>query len=186
MIYLELFFAFLQVGLFSIGGGHASIPVAQGIIVEKKGFLSMEEFTTMITVSEMTPGPFSINSATFVGLKMAGVIGGIVATLGFLFPSIIICPLIYFIIKKLRSRTIADGIMRGIKPAVSGLISSAGVSMILLALFGASTLGTIKDFNPDLISVIIFCVALFVSKKYKVNSVVIILISGALGLFYYI
>ena len=98
MIYLELFLAYLQIGLFSIGGGHASIPVAQSVVVDGKGWLNIKEFTDMITISEMTPGPFSVNSATYVGLKMGGILGGIIATLGFLLPSVAICLCIYFFI----------------------------------------------------------------------------------------
>lgn len=186
MIYLQLFYAYLQIGLFSIGGGHASIPVAQSVIVDSMNFLSMEEFTAMITISEMTPGPFAINSATYVGLKMGGVIGGIVATLGFLLPSLIICPILYFLLMKFRSHHASEGVLKGIRPAVSGLISSAGLSITLVALIGANTLLASQSFAIDIRAIIIFCISLFLSKKAKINSVLIIFISGLLGLLYYL
>ena len=82
MIYLELFLSFLQVGLFSVGGGYAAMPIIQSSVVEKYGWLTMSEFTDLITIAEMTPGPIAINSATFVGVRIAGVAGAVVATLG--------------------------------------------------------------------------------------------------------
>src|SRR5699024_2182906 len=81
MIYLQLFWSFLQIGLFSFGGGYAAIPLLQGQIVDRHGWLSMPEFTDLVTISQMTPGPIAINSATFVGIKIAGLAGALVATL---------------------------------------------------------------------------------------------------------
>ena len=86
MIYLQLFLSFLQIGLFSFGGGYAAIPLIQGQIVDQHGWLSMAEFTDLITISQMTPGPIAINSATFVGIKIAGLPGAAVATLGCILP----------------------------------------------------------------------------------------------------
>ena len=82
MIYLQLFFSFLQVGLFSVGGGYAAMPLIQSQVVEQHPWLTLHEFTDLITIAEMTPGPIAINSATFVGIRIAGIPGAIVATLG--------------------------------------------------------------------------------------------------------
>ncbi len=186
MIYLQLFWAYIQIGLFSIGGGHASIPVAQSMVVDNLGWMTLEEFSAMITLSEMTPGPFSINSATFVGTKMAGTLGGLVALLGFLVPSVIVCTLFFFIYKKFRKVRAIDGLMRGIRPAVSGLIGSAGLSITLLALFGASTLATFQTefaFNPVALGIAI--VAFVLCRKTKINPVIIILLCGVLGMIVY-
>ena len=90
MIYLQLFFSFLQVGLFSFGGGYAAMPLIQEQIVTKHGWLNMVEFTDLISISQMTPGPIAVNSATFVGNKIAGITGALVATAGCIFPSCII------------------------------------------------------------------------------------------------
>ena len=94
MIYLQLLLSFLQIGLFSFGGGYAALPLIQDQIVSLHGWLSMEEFTDLITISQMTPGPIAINAATFVGQKIAGVPGAIVATLGCVLPSCVIVTLI--------------------------------------------------------------------------------------------
>lgn len=186
MIYLELFWAYIQIGLFSIGGGHASIPVAQNMIVDNLGWMNLEEFTAMITISEMTPGPFSINSATYVGTKIAGVLGGLVALLGFLVPSIIICSLFFLLFKKYRKMRAIDGLMQGIRPAVSGLISSAGVSLTLLALFGASTLTAFQTgfaFNPIAFGIAVL--AFLTVRLTKINPIIVILLSGGLGMLAY-
>ena len=83
MIYIQLFFSFLQVGLFSFGGGYAAMPLIQGQVVTMHQWLSMSEFTDLITISQMTPGPIAVNSATFVGIKVAGLPGAIAATAGY-------------------------------------------------------------------------------------------------------
>ena len=90
MIYLQLFLSFLQIGMFSFGGGYAAMPLIQGQVVTAHHWLSMEEFTDLITISQMTPGPIAINSATFVGTKIAGTGGALAATFGCILPSCII------------------------------------------------------------------------------------------------
>ena len=96
MILLELFFSFLQIGAFSFGGGYAAMPLIQAQVVTKYHWLSMTEFTDLITISQMTPGPIAVNSATFVGTKIAGVPGALVATMGCTLPScIIVTPVSY-------------------------------------------------------------------------------------------
>ena len=87
MIYLRLFMSFLQIGLFSFGGGYAALPLIQEQIVELHGWLSQSEFTDLITISQMTPGPIAVNAATFVGIRVAGIPGAVAATLGCIFPS---------------------------------------------------------------------------------------------------
>ena len=94
MIYLQLFLSFLQIGLFSFGGGYAAMPLIQGQVVSTHGWLSMSEFTDLITISQMTPGPIAVNSATFVGIKIAGIPGALIATIGCILPSCIIVTLI--------------------------------------------------------------------------------------------
>ena len=90
MIYLQLFLSFLQIGMFSFGGGYAAMPFIQDQVVNLHHWLSLSEFTDLITISQMTPGPIAVNSATFVGLKIAGFLGAVVATLGCILPSCLI------------------------------------------------------------------------------------------------
>ena len=88
MIYLQLFISFLQIGLFSIGGGYAAMPLIQNQVVELHPWLTLQEFTDLITIAEMTPGPIAVNSATFVGIRIAGIPGALVATLGCITPAL--------------------------------------------------------------------------------------------------
>ena len=87
MIWFQLFLSFLQIGLFSFGGGYAAMPLIQEQIVNIHGWLDMDQFTDLITISQMTPGPIAINSATFVGIRIGGIPGALVATLGCILPS---------------------------------------------------------------------------------------------------
>ena len=97
MIYLQLFLSFLQIGAFSFGGGYAAMPLIQNQVVQLHPWLSQSEFTDLITISQMTPGPIAINSATFVGIKIAGMPGALVATLGCILPSCIIVTIIAYL-----------------------------------------------------------------------------------------
>ena len=103
MIYLHLFLSFLQIGLFSFGGGYAAMPLIQGQVVTLHGWLTMSEFTDLITISQMTPGPIAVNSATFVGLKIAGLPGALVATAGCILPSCIIVTILARLYLKYRN-----------------------------------------------------------------------------------
>lgn len=103
MLLLKLFFSFLQVGLFSVGGGYAAIPLIQDQVVNIHGLMTMQEYTDLITIAEMTPGPISINSATFVGTRLAGPFGAVICTLGCIIPSFIICLLLAHFYYKYRS-----------------------------------------------------------------------------------
>ena len=97
MIYIQLFLSFIQVGMFSIGGGYAAMPLIQSQVVQGHGWLTMSEFTDLITIAEMTPGPIAVNSATFVGIRIAGVPGAMVATFGCILPSCIIVSILAMI-----------------------------------------------------------------------------------------
>ena len=135
MILLKLFFAIIQVGLFSVGGGYAAIPLIQAQIVENLQMMTMAEFTDLITIAEMTPGPMSINSATFVGTRLAGLPGAIICTLGCVIPAFIICLTLAHFYYKYRKFTGVQTVLSALRPAVVALIASAGGSILLLALF---------------------------------------------------
>ena len=103
MIYLRLFMSFLQIGLFSFGGGYAALPLIQEQLVELHGWLSQSEFTDLITISQMTPGPIAVNAATFVGIRVAGIPGAVTATLGCIFPSCVIVSILAFLYLKYKN-----------------------------------------------------------------------------------
>ncbi len=185
MLLFKLIFAFMQVGLFSVGGGYAAIPLIQEQIVSIHGLMTMEEFSDLVTVAEMTPGPISINAATFVGMQVAGVPGVLLCTLGCMIPSVCISLLLAHFYYKYRSVKGVQVVLAAMRPAVVALIASAGVSILLLGLFQAE-LSEIAfgDIRP--VELVIFGVALWLLRKRKVNAIIVILGSGVLGTLAYI
>lgn len=181
---LYLFWIFFKVGLFSIGGGLAAIPLIQSEIVDR-GWITLAEFTDMIAVSESTPGPIGVNVATYVGYSQYGIPGGIIATLGLVTPSVIIILIIAQFIIKYRKNKYVDGAFKGIRPAVTGLILSAAVTVALISLFNIElweTTNSLLDlFNWK--AIVMFIVFLVVSNKWKHHPIIYIAIAGVLGIF---
>lgn len=180
MLLLKLFFAFIQVGLFSVGGGYAAIPLIQEQIVNIHGLLSMEEFSDLITVAEMTPGPISINSATFVGMRISGISGVLLCTIGCIIPSFCICLLLAHFYYKYRTVSGVQIVLGAMRPAVVALIASAGASILMLGLFEAE-IDEIVLADIRIVELAIFAGALFLLRKYKINAIMIILGSGVVG-----
>jgi chromate transporter len=185
MIYLMLFWNFFQIGLFSIGGGYAALPLIQNRIVDVNNWLTMMEFTDLITISEMTPGPIAINSATFVGIQVAGTAGAVVSTLGFVAPSCIIVTLLAFMYYKYKEMTVIKGILAGLRPGVVALIASAGLSILILTLWGEQGI-TANLWGIDYISLCLFVIGLIVLKKYKPNPIYVIGGAGIIGILVYL
>ncbi len=184
MIYLELFWSFFQIGLFSIGGGYAALPMIRQQIVETHGWLSMTAFTDVITIAEMTPGPIAINAATFVGTQLAGLPGAVLATLGCVTPSCIIVISLAWLYSRYRELWVVRGVLSGLRPAVVGLIAAAGISILALSFWG----GTLWEFafsELDGIAIVIFAAAFFVLQKWKPNPICVMLGAGLLGLALY-
>ena len=136
MIYWDLFASFFHVGLFSIGGGMAAMPLVQEQVVTLHGWLTLREFTDLITIAEMTPGPITINSATFVGIRLAGLPGALIATLGSILPGCIITALLYVVYRRCQSLAVVQNVLGGLRPCVVAMIASAGLSILLMALWG--------------------------------------------------
>lgn len=185
MIYIRLFFAFFQIGLFSFGGGYAAVPLIQHQIFETNHWLEMSQFADLITIAEMTPGPIAINSATFVGQQIAGIPGAIVCTLGCVFPSFVIVLLLSFLYMKYRNLKTMQGILTGLRPAIVAMIASAALSLFVLALFNSS-LSDFKLENFRVIEGVLFCISLFLIRKYKVGPIKIIFGSGIIGTIIYL
>lgn len=180
MIYWELFWSFVQVGAFCVGGGYASMPLIQEQVIERHGWLTLQQFIDIFTISQMTPGPIGINAATFVGTKVAGIPGAIAATAGFVFPSIIIVLILAKLFFKYGDIGPIRGILNGLRPAVVALICSAGVGFILLALWNTETLP--KDFTKvDLIGCIVLPISLWCIRQ-KMSVIKLLCFSGTLGL----
>lgn len=180
MLLLKLFFAFVQVGLFSVGGGYAAIPLIQEQIVNIYGMMTLEEFSDLITVAEMTPGPISINSATFVGMRIAGIPGVLLCTLGCILPSFCICLILAHFYYKYRTMNGVQVVLGAMRPAVVALIASAGASILILGLFQAEWQEIVLS-NIRYVELAIFAAALFLLRKYKVSAIAVILGSGVVG-----
>ena len=179
MIYLELLWSFLQIGLFSIGGGYAAMPLIQAQVVEANGWLSMNEFIDLITIAEMTPGPIAVNSATFVGIRIASLPGALVATFGCILPSLFIVSLLSYIYTKYRNLSVLQSVLASLRPAVVALIASAGINILLKVVFGD---GAMALQNVQVLGLCLFASAFFVLRKFKLNPILVMTLCGAAGL----
>lgn len=184
MILLKLLWSFFQIGLFSIGGGYAAMPVIQHQIVDLNHWLSMSEFADVITISQMTPGPIAINSATFVGLRIAGLGGAIVATLGCVLPSLMIVLILAVFYYKYRSLRLMQGVLGGLRPAVVAMIASAGLSLLILAFWNGQP-ASFNLANIDYISIVLFIICLVVLRIKKSDPILVMTGAGVAGLLAY-
>lgn len=130
---LELLTDFLQIGLFSIGGGYAVIPLIQEHVVDLRGWLSIQEFTDIITISQMTPGPLAVNTSTFVGLQIGGIPGAVAATLGCVFSGFVISLILCRVFDRYKKSEYGLKLLKGLKAASAGLIVSAAMTIIVMA-----------------------------------------------------
>lgn len=178
MLYLQLFWSFFQIGLFSIGGGYAAMPFIQQQVVELNHWLEMSEFTDLVTIAEMTPGPISINSATFVGTRIAGLPGALTATLGCITPSILIVSLLAYIYFHFKEMIVIKEVLKSLHPAVISLIASAGVTLLIYALFGEKGVG-LDGINW--ISVGVFAFALLLLERFKIDPIKVMVVCGVVN-----
>ena len=184
MIYLELLWSFFQIGLFSIGGGYAAMPLIQNQVVDIHPWLTMTQFADIMTIAEMTPGPIAINSATFVGIQVAGLPGAIVATAGCVFPSCVIVMSLAYIYYRFRGLNMVQGILAGLRPAVIAMIASAGISLLIMAVYGQRVLP--EDLMSfDGIAVMIFLIGIIALRVWKPNPLWIMAGSWVLGVILY-
>jgi len=177
MIYIKLFLAFLKVGLLSIGGGYAALPLIQEAVVDSNQWLTLSEFADVVTISQMTPGPISINSATFVGMRTAGFWGAVVATLGCVFPSFILVIILAIIYRKYKKLDLVQGVLDGLRPSSVGLIASAGLSMVILTLFNGDHI-QINSGGINLLPLLIISAGVLILRKAKISPTILILITG--------
>ena len=179
-VLLQLFWSFFQIGLFSIGGGYAAMPLIQHQVVDLHGWLTMQEFVDIITISQMTPGPIAINSATFVGTRIGGLPGAIVATLGCVLPSCIIVLALAWVYTKYKDLGLLRGILAGLRPAVVALIASAGLTILISALFVNDVLPHALS-DVDGIAVVLFVLSLVILRKWKPDPILVMVGSGVIG-----
>ena len=184
MLLLKLFYEFFKVGLFSVGGGLATLPFLKEMAT-RTGWFTVEQLYDMLAVSESTPGPIGVNMATYVGYTTAGVLGSVVATLGLITPSVIIILIVALFLKKFKENETVKYAFYGLRPASMGLITAAGIGVILITVFN---LGLYKQTGAFLdlfnIKAVILAAALFgLSQGFKkIHPVVWIAVAAVVGI----
>ncbi len=174
MIYLQLFFTFFVIGLFTFGGGYAMLSLIQNEVVVNHAWITAQEFTDMVAISQMTPGPIGINSATYVGYTVSGnIFGSLVATIAVSLPSFIIILLICRIYSKFKESNIFASLMKTLRPVVIGMIGAAAGILIT------------RDNFIDWTSWVLFAGAFIASQWLKMNPILVIILAGVTGYFIY-
>lgn len=183
MIFLQLFYTFFKIGLFGFGGGYAMISMIQGEVITRHQWLTSTEFTDIIAISQMTPGPIGINSATYVGYsavinagysQTVGILGSIIATFSVVLPSFILMILISRFFLKYQKHPIIASVFSGLRPGVVGLLAAAALVLMNKENFGTET-------TQIIFSCILFAGTFIASYRYKANPILLIIICGIIG-----
>lgn len=175
----QLLCSFLQIGLLSIGGGYATLPLIQEQVVVLRGWLTAQEFTDIITISQMTPGPLAVNTSTFVGIRVGGLLGAVLATLGCVISGFVLSLLLDGFFQRHRESPLVEGVLQGLKATSAGLIASAASTILLLALFGVMELG--GPLRLSLPAAGLFAAALLLLRKTKLHPILVMALCGAAG-----
>ena len=174
MIYWQLWWVYLKIGIFGFGGGYAMLSLIQYEVVDKHHWLSLQEFTDVVAISQMTPGPIGINSATYIGYTVTGnVWGSIIATVAVCLPSFLLVLLISYFFARFRNNKYVAAAFTGLRPMTVGLIAAAALLLMNHENF------------IDYKSVLIFLAAFFLTWKYKLHPILMICLSGIAGLILY-
>lgn len=189
MVFLQLFYTFFKIGLFGFGGGYAMLSMIQGEVVTRYGWLTAQEFTDIVAISQMTPGPIGINSATYVGyttiadcyVTSYGILGSIIATFAVVLPSFLLMLTISKFFLKYQKHPSVEAVFSGLRPAVVGLLASAALVLMNSENFSSPK----EDIYSFVISCLIFLVTFIGTKKYKLNPIGMIVACGIAGLILY-
>ena len=177
MIYLQLFVSYLKIGFFGFGGGYAMLSLIQNEIVEQRGWLTATQFADIVAVSQITPGPIAINSATYIGYTIAGIGGSVVATFAVCLPSLTLMLLLTRFFLRHRENRFVQSVVKSVSPVVVGMIASAALLMIV------PRSGNSENF-VDIWSWVLFAACLYGSYR-KVNPILMILLSAVAGVVIY-
>lgn len=189
MIYLQLFYEFAKIGLFTVGGGMACVPFLLSL-AERTGWYTQAELLDMIAISESTPGPIGINMATYVGYTTQGVPGAIVATLGIVLPTVVVVLLIAKVLETFKDNKYVQGAMYGLRPASTGLIASAGISVAMLSLVNTAAIeakewAKIVDIKAIILAAVLLVLTNYVKKTKKLHPVYFIAGSAIVGILFH-
>ena len=192
----QLFLTFFLIGMFTFGGGYAMLSLIQAEVVVKHAWLSESMFADIVAISQMTPGPIGINCATYVGYDvlttsgaghLMGIVGSLTATLAIMLPSFIIVLLLVRFYNRVKGSPMFEGVMSVIRPAVVGLIGAAAIVLMFKVDWNglAPSLQVVEENFPDWKSWCLFAAAFVASFKFKVNPILLIVLSGVMGLLLY-
>lgn len=176
---IKLFISFLKIGLFSFGGGYAALPLIQQEVVTQNAWLGQGEFNDLITISQMTPGPIALNSATFVGQRVAGFPGSLAATIGCILPSAIIVGALSYFYKKYKDLDLITEVLKFLRPAIVVMILIAGIDILKTALFDVNPVAMA---NLDFKMLGIFIIVFIIMQKKNYDPIKLMLASGAVYL----
>ena len=180
MVYLDLFITFFKIGAFTFGGGYAMIALIQSEVISH-GWATQEAVVNFVAISESTPGPLAVNCATFVGQQVGGIVGSMVATLGLVLPSFIVIMIIARMYEKYQKNQVVKGCMRGLKPAVVGMLGTAILSSVI-AVFGNLGLGEMFYTDPKLYCTIVILVIAILMERKKMHPIAVLGTSALLGI----
>lgn len=187
LLYLQLFWTFFKIGLFGFGGGYAMISMIQGEVVTKYHWLDSGQFTDIVAISQSTPGPIGINSATYVGYSsivnagydpVFGVIGSIIATFAVVLPSFILMLIISKFLMRYKNHPNVENVFRGLRPAVVGLLAAAALLLMTRDNFSAPS----ESWWQFIVSILLFTFAFISQRVYKLGAIKIILICALAGI----
>ena len=187
---LTLFFDFFKTGLFAVGGGMATLPFLYDMSARHPDWFSTAQLADMIAVSESSPGPIGVNMATYVGFHTAGVLGGLVATLGLAAPSVIVILIVARVLRQFRSNEYVDAAFYGLRPCSVGLIAAAGLLVVKIALFrvdafkASGALADLFDFKALILAAVLLVLTRAVKKTKGLHPIVFILASAAVGVLF--
>lgn len=182
MIFLQLFYTFFKIGLFGFGGGYAMLSMIQAEVVTRYGWLTAQEFTDIVAISQMTPGPIGINCATYVGFTTTGSVwGSALATGAVMLPSFVLMLTISRFFLKYQKHPVVEAVFSGLRPAVVGLLASAALVLMTKENFSSPT----EDLYSFVVSCIIFVVSFVGTRKFKVHPIAMIVACGVAGLLLY-
>ncbi|MBC2581485.1 chromate transporter [Clostridium sp. DJ247] len=186
LLCIKLFYVFFKIGLFSFGGGYVMLPMIYQDI-QSFELMSAKEFSDVVALSQMTPGPIAVNAATYVGFRCAGILGATFATIGVSLPSFFIILIISAFINKFKTSSIVQSILLGIRPATVGMIGSAVIFFSKTSIFHEGFFSLKMIHNPlKFISIpagIIFIITIVLTNKFKIGPIAVTVIAGVIGAF---
>ena len=195
-LFLQLFWVFFVIGIFTIGGGYAMLSLIQTKVVTAHSWLTESAFTDIVAISQMTPGPIGINCATYVGYEVVhgaggshliGILGSLTATFAIVLPSFLIVLTIVRFYTKFKGNRLFEGVLSWIRPAAIGLIGAAAIILMFKVDWSAArpAVELVRDNFPDWISWVLFAAAAVASLFFKIGPIPIIIAGGVLGLLIY-